>query len=186
MTWFPFPSVPVVAQAYLYKVLAIAVVLSIAIAGSSGFWAGKEWAEGRAAQQEVKTLAAEIEQGHKALGEYRTAVADGATHLVSASRALEISATHYAEERDDALARFDAATTTLQAKLDRRADLAGCLFGPDILRDINAARSGSPTGSPAGAAQPAAGPRRRPAAAVPPDAAPTRRRGANDGSRAGG
>jgi hypothetical protein len=182
MTWFPFPNVPVVAQAYLLKALLIAVLVTGALGAGGGFWAGKEWAEGRAAQREVKTLAAEIGRGNQALGEYRSAIADGTSRMSSATRALQLSAITYAEGRDDALTQFNAAATDLQSRLDRRLDLAGCVFGPDVLRDINAARAGRPAVGAAGVAQPATGPGSRAPAAVPRTPAARERPRDDDGS----
>lgn len=174
-----------IAKVAVLKYLAIAVLLTAAVCGGGGFWVGQRWADGEAAKRENTTLRAEIAQGRQAIGEFKTAVADGATHMAQASNQLKQFATTYAQGRDHDFAQFTAASNALQRKLDVRSDLAACRFGADILRDINAARAGRPAVSGAGTDDGAAGAGPSADAAVPRlIAAPAGRQRSDDGSAA--
>lgn len=155
MPWNPVPGVKVVTLAKALLAAVIACVLSFALGGGLGLWAGIEWQQGRQAQADI----AQAEDAYKALSEdfatdrrnHLRAYATASQDLRTASLRLETIATTYEATRDENERQARALRDYLEAELARRPDLDAVRVGPGLLCAWNRAALGADSGGAAAA-----------------------------------
>lgn len=116
--------------ARLGRVMTMLAVASSATA-AAGFWAGAEWAKGRAAVAEVVDLRADATALRDAADKLRRNSVDAAQDARTAARRMDVIATQHAESLDAIDSLFVAQRDALDAHLAsvEAADLLRCRIG---------------------------------------------------------
>ncbi len=154
MTWYPFPSVPVVAAAKikLYAIIG-AVFFAVVIAASVGAWfMGKQDQKDAQASKDVAELKAALNQGVKdlKLQQETLAVAMRETAAAQVRQAAIAERTEMQIQAQEQLS--NELKTNLELALQSRRDLDVVRVGNNILCNWNRATTDSNTGRAAGAA----------------------------------
>jgi hypothetical protein len=161
--WFRALS-PVQLQLLGYA--AIACVLCSLIALGGGIWIGKEWAEGRAAQAQTKTLQRDLTAAMDAVRQAQGAAATISRDVEDASTRLNQFSKGLSDDVERNRRAASVASNQLEVALARNRSLAATPVDADILQAWNRANAGDPAGT-SGAGGADRGDRGRPARAVP-------------------
>jgi biopolymer transport protein ExbB/TolQ len=161
--WFRALS-PVQMQLLGYAAAACALCSFLAL--GSGIWIGKEWAEGRAAQAQTKTLERDLTAAMDAVRKAQGAAAAISRDMEAASTRLNQFSKGLADDVERNRRTASVASAQLEAALARNRSLAATAVDADLLQAWNLANAGDPAGA-AGADGATAGDRPRPAGAMP-------------------
>jgi hypothetical protein len=137
------------------RVAALVGIVATSAAGG-GFWAGKEWTEGRRAQAEVVDLRADATALREAANELRQSGANAAQDMRTSARRMDAISIAHQEVVDGIDRLLVEQREALDSQIDSAAaaDLRACRIGNFGMRIWAEAATGGAAvaGSPAGAA----------------------------------